>query len=45
MGFKVQGLTRRAMAAQLNALGITAPRGGAWSLGQVQRIMTNSAST
>jgi DNA invertase Pin-like site-specific DNA recombinase len=44
-GFEVQGLTRRAMAAQLNELGITAPRGGAWSLGQVQRMMTNSAST
>jgi hypothetical protein len=26
------------MVAQLNALSIKAPRGGAWSLGQVQRV-------
>lgn len=38
-GFVAQGLTRRAMAAELNALNIKAPRGGAWSLGQVQRMM------
>lgn len=37
-GFAAQGLTRRAIVVQLNALGITAPRGGTWSLGQVQRI-------
>jgi DNA invertase Pin-like site-specific DNA recombinase len=37
-GFAAQGLTRRAMVVQLNVLGISAPRGGAWSLGQVQRI-------
>lgn len=36
-GMKAQGLTRRAMVHQLNALGIKAPMGGAWSLGQVQR--------
>lgn len=40
-GFVSQGLTRRAMVDQLNALGITAPRGGAWSLGQVQRIFSS----
>lgn len=39
-GFASQGLSRRAMVAQLNDLGIKAPRGGAWSLGQVQRIVT-----
>ena len=37
-GFASQGLTRRAMVVQLNDLGIKAPRGGAWSLGQVQRL-------
>jgi DNA invertase Pin-like site-specific DNA recombinase len=36
-GFEVQGLSRRAMVAQLNLLGISAPRGGPWSLAQVQR--------
>ena len=36
-GFASQGLSRRAMVVQLNELGIRAPRGGAWSLGQVQR--------
>lgn len=39
-GFISQGLSRRAMVEQLNALGVTAPRGGAWSLGQVQRVVT-----
>jgi DNA invertase Pin-like site-specific DNA recombinase len=37
-GFSTQGLSRRAMVVQLNDLGIKAPRGGAWSLGQVQRV-------
>ncbi len=41
-GFASQGLSRRAMVIQLNDLGIKAPRGGAWSLGQVQRVMQNS---
>ena len=39
-GFIAQGLTRRAMVEQLNALSIKAPKGGAWSLGQVQRMVT-----
>jgi DNA invertase Pin-like site-specific DNA recombinase len=38
-GFAVQGMTRRAMVVQLNDLGIKAPRGGVWSLGQVQRLV------
>lgn len=38
-GFASQGLSRRAMVVQLNNLGIKAPRGGVWSLGQVQRIV------
>lgn len=37
-GFIAQGLSRRAIVSQLNVLGIKAPRGGMWSLGQVQRI-------
>ena len=40
-GFASQGLSRRAMVVQLNDLGIKAPRGGAWSLSQVQRVMNN----
>jgi len=38
-GLLAQGLTRRAMVTELNALNIKAPRGGAWSLGQVQRVV------
>ena len=38
-GFLNQGLSRRAIAEQLNALGIAAPRGGTWSLCQVQRLV------
>jgi DNA invertase Pin-like site-specific DNA recombinase len=41
-GFATQGLSRRAMVVQLNDLGIKAPRGGAWSLGQVQRLFIGS---
>lgn len=36
--FSSQGLSRRAMVVHLNDLGIKAPKGGAWSLGQVQRL-------
>ena len=39
-GLQSQGLSRRALVARLNDLGIKAPRGGAWSLGQVQRIVS-----
>jgi DNA invertase Pin-like site-specific DNA recombinase len=38
-GFVAQGLSRRAMVSRLNDLGIKAPMGGAWSLGQVQRFI------
>lgn len=38
-GFISQGLTRRAMVTELNALNIKAPRGGAWSLVQIQRVV------
>ncbi len=38
-GMAAQGLSRRAMVERLNELGIRAPMGGSWSLGQVQRII------
>ncbi len=38
-GMAAQGLTRRAMVDRLNTLGIKAPMGGTWSLGQLQRII------
>lgn len=41
-GFISQDYPRRAMVVQLNDLGIKAPRGGAWSLGQVQRVVIES---
>lgn len=34
-----RGLSQRAMTAELNQLGIKAPRGGLWSLYQVQRLL------
>lgn len=37
-GFTAQGMSRRAMVVQLNSLGIRAAGGGAWSLGQLQRV-------
>ena len=37
-GMAAQGLSRRGMVVRLNDLGIKAPLGGAWSLGQVQRM-------
>ncbi|MBE0624231.1 MAG: recombinase family protein [Burkholderiales bacterium] len=38
-GFLLRGLTQREMVAEMNALGITAPRGGLWSLLQIQRVI------
>ena len=37
-GFELRGLSQRQMVAELNALGITTPRGGEWQLKQVQRV-------
>lgn len=37
-GFALRGLSQRQMVAELNALAIRAPRGGAWKLRQVQRV-------
>lgn len=42
-GFMAQGLTHRAMAAELNARGIAAAKGGEWTHGQVQRILNRYA--
>ena len=38
-----KGLTHRAMAAELNARGIAAAKGGEWTHGQVQRILNRYA--
>lgn len=37
--FQAQGLTHRAIAAELNRRGIAAARGGEWTHGQVQRML------
>ena len=39
LGLKARGLSQRAIAAELNALGIAPPRGGEWHLVTVQRVM------
>ena len=44
-GCLAQGMSRRAIVAYLNDIGLAAPRGGAWSLGQVQRILGAKNST
>lgn len=38
-GFRERGLTQRQMIEELNKVGITAPRGGKWSLIQLQRTI------
>lgn len=38
-GCVARGLSQRAMVAEFNLLGIAAPRGGAWSLSQLQRLL------
>lgn len=43
-GFHARGLTHRAMCAELNAVGISAPRGGEWAHGQVQRLLNRLAA-
>ena len=45
LGMTSQGLTRRGMVAHLNELGIRAPRGGAWSLNQIQRLVASCQET
>jgi len=43
-GFRMRGLSQRAMVAELNTLGVKAPRGGEWSLVQFQRILKRGDS-
>jgi DNA invertase Pin-like site-specific DNA recombinase len=43
--FKNAGLSQRAMVARLNELGVHAPRGGAWSLSQLQRVIARADSS
>ena len=38
-GFRVRGLSQRAMVAELNTIGVMAPNGGTWRLSQVQRLL------
>jgi DNA invertase Pin-like site-specific DNA recombinase len=38
-GFQSRGLSQRQMVVELNAVGIRAPRGGEWSLRQVQHLL------
>ncbi len=37
--FEKQGMSQRAIVAELNTLGVQAPRGGEWSLVQLQRVL------
>jgi DNA invertase Pin-like site-specific DNA recombinase len=38
-GMRSQGLSQRDMVDQLNTLGLSAPRGGAWYLATLQRVL------
>ncbi len=38
-GMKARGLTQRGMVAELNNVGVPAPKGGGWQLSQVQRVL------
>ncbi len=41
-GFRAQNLSQRAMAVELNRAGLRAPKGGEWSLVQVQRLLARA---
>ncbi len=43
-GFDARKLSQRAVVAELNAVGVLAPRGGVWSLAQVQRMLKRLAA-
>ncbi|MGE5523204.1 MAG: recombinase family protein [Rhodospirillaceae bacterium] len=43
-GFRLRGLSQRQMVGELNALGLCAPRGGGWSLVQLQRTLARIES-
>ena len=38
-GMRARGLSQRVMAAELNSIGIPAPKGGQWGLTQIQRAL------
>lgn len=38
-GMQARQITQRAMVAELNSIGVPAPRGGTWQLAQIQRIL------
>lgn len=38
-GMRTRNLSQRAMVAELNAVGVPAPQGGAWRLSQLQRVI------
>jgi len=38
-GLRAVGLSQRAVVERLNKLGIAAPRGSAWSVAQLQRVL------
>lgn len=40
---KARGLTHRAMVAELNSIGVPAPKGGQWGLSQLQRVLARTA--
>ena len=42
-GFKLRGLSQRAMVLELNALSIACPQGGLWSLIQLQRLLKKAS--
>jgi DNA invertase Pin-like site-specific DNA recombinase len=43
-GMKARGLSQRAMAEELNTIKVPAPKGGAWGLSQVQRVLARLKS-
>ena len=44
LGMRLRGMTQRAMVSELNAIGITAPRGGKWGLLQLQRLLQRQSN-
>lgn len=44
-GMAARGLSQRAMAEELNAVGIPAPKGGTWRLIQLQRLQRRLQKT
>lgn len=44
-GMRARSLSQRVMAAELNSIGIPAPRGGQWGLNQIQRALARLDAT